>query len=185
MTKRQLIDEIITRNRSAQPSFLARFDAQDLQDYLDHLCVTTQPRLGGDPHRYDKYFQVAPIAAAPSMAPQQDAEAPAGDVFFRPERNDASATACASAEYDELTDLAEPEVEEPPTDAEVETDAEGPDDHLLIRPEPVVRWREPEGSSPVGVAPPSADATEQNSTPRPKAQPPTGTQDEDTESWLF
>ena len=196
MTKRQLIDEIITRNRSAQPSFLARFDAQDLQDYLDHLCVTTQPRLRGDPNRYDKYFQVSPIAAT-SATPQQDIETPEADVFFRAERDDASATARASAGYGELTDLAEPDVEEALTDAEVDVDAEEPDNHLLIQQEPTIRWREPEGSSPVGVAQPSADNCDQNSapeapkpsgpaaSPQTQARPPAGAPDEDTESWLF
>ncbi len=60
MTKRQLIDEIMTVNRSADPEFLAEFDSPDLTEYLDHLRVLGVPRLSGDPHRYDKYFENLP-----------------------------------------------------------------------------------------------------------------------------
>jgi len=205
MTKRQLIDEIITRNRSAQPSFLARFDTEDLQDYLDHLCVTTQPRLRGDPSRYDKYFQVSPAPTVPPVAPhssamtiRQDAEAPAAEVFFRTERDDADLAASASSEYDELTDLAEPvALEEPPAGSEAEVHAEDPDDGAEIRTQPVIRWREPEDPRPVRVAEPSARTIEGDTTPasprasrlaagsQPQAPPSPGGQDEDAESWLF
>ena len=60
MTKRQLIDEILDKNHSARPSFLAQFGDDDLQEYLDHLSEVQQPRFRGDPHRYDAYFQAAP-----------------------------------------------------------------------------------------------------------------------------
>jgi hypothetical protein len=56
MTKRQIIDEILTLNRSAEPGFLARFDDSDLGDYLQHLRLAQTPRLTGDASRYDKYF---------------------------------------------------------------------------------------------------------------------------------
>ena len=56
MTKRQLIDEILTINRSARPHFLAQFSGEDLGQYLAHLRRLRSPRLTGDPHRYDKYF---------------------------------------------------------------------------------------------------------------------------------
>lgn len=56
MTKRQMIDEILTMNKSAKPAFLARFAETDLHEYLHHLLVIRQPRLSGDAHRYDKYF---------------------------------------------------------------------------------------------------------------------------------
>lgn len=69
MTKRQLIDRIIARNQTAAPSFLAEFEDQDLQDYLDHLCLAQQPRLEGNSHRYDKYFQItAAVAESSSVA---------------------------------------------------------------------------------------------------------------------
>lgn len=57
MTKRQLIDEILTLNRSARPEFLARFGDQDLGEYLDHLQATQKPRLQGDAGRFEHYFE--------------------------------------------------------------------------------------------------------------------------------
>lgn len=57
MTKRQLIDEIISINRTAQPSFLARFNEIDLDEYLRHLIGAKTSRLSGDYSRYRKYFQ--------------------------------------------------------------------------------------------------------------------------------
>ena len=56
MTKRQMIDEILTVNKTAAPAFLARFDETELTRYLQHLNVLKTPRLFGDPHRFDKYF---------------------------------------------------------------------------------------------------------------------------------
>jgi len=64
MTKRQLIDQIMTVNRSARPEFLARFDDDDLHDYLDHLAVLLEPRLTGQTDRYEKYFVATTPAAA-------------------------------------------------------------------------------------------------------------------------
>jgi hypothetical protein len=63
MTKRQLIDEILTFNRSARPAFLAKFDDRQLNDYLLHLKITRTPRLAGDPHRFDHYFADCPAIA--------------------------------------------------------------------------------------------------------------------------
>ena len=57
MTKRQLIDEIVTMNPTAQPGFLAGFDEGDLDEYLGHLRLARTPRLSGNWHRYDRYFQ--------------------------------------------------------------------------------------------------------------------------------
>jgi hypothetical protein len=56
MTKRQMIDEILTVNKTAAPAFLARFDETELSRYLQHLNVLKTPRLFGDPHRFDRYF---------------------------------------------------------------------------------------------------------------------------------
>jgi len=70
MTKRQLIDEIVTINHSAHPGFLARFDDGELNAYLQHLKTTQDPRLTGDPHRYDHYFVGVPTVptTSPSLA---------------------------------------------------------------------------------------------------------------------
>ena len=65
MTKREMIDEILAINLSAQPQFLARFGDEQLQDYLTHLQVLSTPRLRGEPGRYDKYFRDLPKIAAP------------------------------------------------------------------------------------------------------------------------
>ena len=93
MTKRQIIDEIMSINRSAQPDFLARFSDQNLRDYLEHLRVVRTPRLSGDPRRYDAYFencpkisfrpagvsQAAPQAAPGKPAPPAMDASPAGE----------------------------------------------------------------------------------------------------------
>lgn len=65
MTKRELIDEILTINRSAEPGFLAKFGDADLNDYLAHLRMLNVPRMTGDSSRYAKYF--ATTATAPSQ----------------------------------------------------------------------------------------------------------------------
>jgi hypothetical protein len=63
MTKRQLIDQIIQVNSTADPGFLARFDPGELDAYLRHLRQARLPRLAGDPHRFDHYFEDAPKVA--------------------------------------------------------------------------------------------------------------------------
>ncbi len=74
MTKRQLIDEIVSLNHSAQPGFLAQFEHPDLDEYLRHLMVTQSPRLAGDPHRFDHYFDRNPAVAIaePAVSVLQD-----------------------------------------------------------------------------------------------------------------
>ena len=57
MTKRQLIDEIMTVNRTAQPGFLARFEEADLDEYLRHLLQARTRRISGDSSRYGKFFR--------------------------------------------------------------------------------------------------------------------------------
>ena len=49
MTKRQLIDQIITINRSARAAFLAKFEDSDLDEYLRHLLAARQPRRQAPP----------------------------------------------------------------------------------------------------------------------------------------
>lgn len=57
MTKRQMIDEIMELNRSAQPEFLAAFDDDDLGEYLEHLHWLASPvQMTGNTSQYDKYF---------------------------------------------------------------------------------------------------------------------------------
>ncbi|MFA6133150.1 MAG: hypothetical protein WC869_03925 [Phycisphaerae bacterium] len=66
MTKRQLIDEILTKNNTAHAGFLAQFDDDALREYLGHLRWAKQPRLSGDSRRFEKYFRSLSRPAAPA-----------------------------------------------------------------------------------------------------------------------
>jgi hypothetical protein len=68
MTKRQLIDEIVAMNQTAEPSFLARFDDAELSEYLTHLNRSRMPRLTGDARKYEKYFLNCPTIGSESPA---------------------------------------------------------------------------------------------------------------------
>lgn len=68
MTKRQMIDEIMELNRTAQPEFLAAFDDEELNEYLSHLHWLKSPvQMTGDTSQYDKYFpqQQPPVQQQP------------------------------------------------------------------------------------------------------------------------
>ncbi len=70
MTKRQLIEEIVSINRTAEPGFLAQFNDADLDEYLRHLELTRTRRVWSDPNRYAGYFRGCPTisaAATPSV----------------------------------------------------------------------------------------------------------------------
>jgi hypothetical protein len=71
MTKRQLIDEIVTINRTATPDFLAQFEDADLDAYLRHLQVLRTPRV---PHHsnYERYFKDCPAIAVESAVVSAD-----------------------------------------------------------------------------------------------------------------
>lgn len=75
MTKRQLIDEIVAINHTAQPGFLAKFEEPDLDEYLKHLRHAQTSRLSGDSARYQKYFRShAPSAPANKTPRKLDAK---------------------------------------------------------------------------------------------------------------
>jgi len=121
MTKRQIIDEIITINRTAKPEFLAEFEGAELDRYLEHLQVIGTPRLSGDPHRFDKYFEDLPTIPAPRQA-----------------------QAVAILEDDDLPDLISedfPEQDQTPSNAEP-----APDNRAGGRP-PFATWRAESASS--------------------------------------
>ncbi|MFK7961118.1 MAG: hypothetical protein AB8G96_11400 [Phycisphaerales bacterium] len=40
----QLIDHVMELNPTASREFLARFDRREVQEYLEHLQLTTEPR---------------------------------------------------------------------------------------------------------------------------------------------
>jgi len=65
MTKRELINEIVATNRSAEPEFLAQFADSDLRDYLQHLQELRKPKLEGNPSRYDRYWRNCPTIPSP------------------------------------------------------------------------------------------------------------------------
>ena len=44
LTREQVVDRIITMNRSASPAFLERFGEPELRHYLEHLTHTEQRR---------------------------------------------------------------------------------------------------------------------------------------------
>jgi len=48
MTKRQLIDRILSINETAEPGFLAQFQRRDLDDYLAQLTGARMPE-GSEP----------------------------------------------------------------------------------------------------------------------------------------
>ncbi len=80
MTKRQLIDEIVCINHTAQPGFLAQFDDGDLNAYLQHLRVMQVPRIQRAPSRYEKYFvSVSRGASVTAAVPSYSADADDGE----------------------------------------------------------------------------------------------------------
>jgi len=113
MTKRQLIDEIITANQTAEPGFLAQFDDSDLREYLRHLRWAKQPRLIGDGLKYDKYF------TRKGQTPAPDASAGQPDIVLQPVKEAPPPTAVSAQppprveapDEIELEDLTEPEIE--------------------------------------------------------------------------
>jgi len=70
MTKRQLIDEILVVNPSAEPAFLADFQDGELEEYLQRLLLLGAPRITGDVHKYDRYFENRPAANANPPQPK-------------------------------------------------------------------------------------------------------------------
>ena len=89
MTKRELINEIVTTNRSAEPEFLAQFADNDLSDYLRHLQELREPKLLGNPSRYDRYFRNCPTIPGPLTEHRQIKQVympvPAEDIWDEPE----------------------------------------------------------------------------------------------------
>lgn len=117
MTKRQLIDEIVSINQSAQPGFLARFGDGELNEYLRHLHLTRTPRLSGDRRRYEKYFPGASAAEAPAApeAPQDSAGLTSEEkrtLFAVPEPADQTEPAPAEPQPRDDAPVQEPAAEE-------------------------------------------------------------------------
>ena len=65
MTKRELINQILTENQTAEPAFLAQFSDEQLRDYLSHLQGAGQPKMSGNAARFERYFRNCPKAPVP------------------------------------------------------------------------------------------------------------------------
>ena len=141
MTKRQLIDEIVTKNQTADPEFLSPFQDEDLRRYLERLEAARQPRLAGDPHRFDKYF--AGSAEAKAAKPADDEPAVSTDT-------DAAERAALLAIAPPAEVAASPE--SPAAPAAEEASGKG----LLFSSEPTVA--EEDDSRPEAVTPDDCDA---------------------------
>lgn len=97
MTKRQLIDEIVSINHTAEAGFLAQFEDIELDDYLRHLHLTQTPRMSGDARRFDHYFDNCPTIALtePTVVTLQDEDdslsPPPGEPLEEDEQDDPEA----------------------------------------------------------------------------------------------
>ena len=91
MTKRQLIDEILTMNRSARPSFLAEFEDHDLSEYLDHLLAVCGPKPQGDPWWPERHLK-----NRPATPPADAAKTPPPSASAPPSRTTPKTTRCAT-----------------------------------------------------------------------------------------
>lgn len=104
MTKRQLIDEIVTINQSATPGFLARFEDVDLDEYLQHLRLSRTPRLSGDPHRYDHYFNNCPKIRLPGELDEADVQSESYEEHDEMEEDEATVDEPAEVEGETVDD---------------------------------------------------------------------------------
>ena len=112
MTKRQLIDRIVSINHSAAPSFLARFDEGDLDAYLRHLQEPQTPRLAGDGHRHDRYFENLPtVTIGETPVPAEPEQEPDLDGMTHQLDLNLSDSALFSQSYEELEEEEAPAVE--------------------------------------------------------------------------
>lgn len=133
MTKRQLIDQILQVNSTADPGFLARFEPDELDAYLRHLREARLPRLAGDPHRFDHYFrdaakvayqplseQAVAVAEPPDEGEYEDAPqvAPGADTHSTPYDAGAYVSQQAGAVYDVPAAGAWQQHSEPPAASE-------------------------------------------------------------------
>lgn len=102
MTKRQLIEQIISINQTAEPSFLAGFDDTDLDEYLQHLRQAAQPRISGDRHRYDHYFENCNVV---SLAAPAEAETKAVEEIDQSDRDRLDLNVSESAYFNDSYEI--------------------------------------------------------------------------------
>lgn len=173
----------MSENRTADPSFLAQFNDEQLQEYLAHLKWLRQPRLSGNPGRFEKYFRSP--AAGPARTTTGRWKTDAARHQAQDEEGDPSAsTAAPPAEpapqqhaiqmpaesaFDELVlpPAEQPRVDEAPSDEESL-------DQMQVTPQERQHLREPnEGSE----APGKSETDDQ--------QPPFAESDPDAQPWMF
>lgn len=137
MTKRQLIDRIIDENSTADPGFLAGFEQDELDAYLRHLRQARLPRLAGDPHRFDHYFENAPT------------------VHWRP----ATGQTVAIAEPDDLLETQDPQGRYVET-AGVSDDTSVSDEGLYVSEDSATSYDVPAAAEDLSSDEAAADASE-------------------------
>jgi len=192
MTKRQLIDEIVILNQTAEPGFLARFDDGQLDEYLRHLRRARTPRLSGDPHRYDRYFRSCPPVPAARPARPADAAQTAVAVVETAESEAEPAEEPFAYEAEAAADDAAaspPLVHEAPPAPDAEEDDPNPLDLQVSEnayfSESVETSRE-EADAPAGDQPEEEpEEAAPTAEERPAAAQTAVEEDADRETWLF
>ena len=156
MTKRELIDEIITINHSASPRFLARFENQELDDYLSHLRVLATPRLSGHPERYEKYFRNCPTIQATRPQWRTDTEHAEDLVADEFDARDEAEPYDEAEAYDEAAAYGETETDW--DEAEFDEQPVGPDEREQLFAEALIAAEDDEEDAPEGA--PAGDHAE-------------------------
>jgi hypothetical protein len=127
MTKREMIDEILAINLSAEPQFLARFADEQIFEYLTHLRVLSTPRLTGNADRYEKYFRNFPKSAG--TRPQWRAETRQAEEIPADEQADLACQAQTANDAQPADQAVEPDQAPAQAPAATADDlAVGPDD---------------------------------------------------------
>jgi hypothetical protein len=209
MTKRELIDEIVATNHSAEPEFLAQFADNDLSAYLQHLQELREPKLVGDPGRYDRYFRNCPTIPGPLTQRRPVSQVympvPAEDIWDEPEPAETLDEEPAEAIQDQTVEALELEPVETwakPLPIEVAENTQQPQDEELeavcleldegeyvsdvaeptkpAPPEPLRDEATPQVEASVAAARPVSEADSAS-----EFEPPASEDSTETETWLF
>ena len=209
MTKRELIDEIVATNRSAEPEFLAQFADNDLSDYLRHLQELREPKPLGNPSRHDRYFRNCPTIPGPLTehrpVKQVYMRVPVEDIWDEPEPAeplDEEPAEAIQAETVEALQLEPVEAWAKPLPIEAAENTQDPQDEELEAvcleldegeyvsdvaeptkpqpPEPLRDEAPPRVEASVAAAQPVSEADSAS-----QFEPPAGQDSAETETWLF
>ena len=193
MTKRELIDQILHENHTAEPAFLAQFSDEQLREYLIHLRWLKQPRLRGDASRFDRYFRNCPSVLSPPRRWRTPGDVPGGspqdalDLSAPPVPPQATpsqgAPPAAPAEPETSGVPLLPPIQELELDASLPGDAETLEAMQLSPQERTELTSSAEDVSEAEDPPPARDPSP---TPDPQATPPPFTDTTtDEQTWLF